>query len=206
MRSGFSTAVGAAFVASTEELRAALPGWRVPLAKPIRRKGRNPFTGEPMWIESTRDPGSDTPAPVPRRLPFECIRLPSLELWEACYLALDLALSREPGLDAAAHGDDWLDVAAERGLCEEALYGGMDNAGDPRFLWIVPARITSRLAAIRTEDIDAELREWNRRSPERMTEQHLEDLVGIASAAVAQRRSLFLWLEHPLHRADSGRP
>jgi hypothetical protein len=43
------------FVCKAEELPAGFPGWRLPLAKPVRRKVRNPFTGELSVVE-TREP------------------------------------------------------------------------------------------------------------------------------------------------------
>jgi len=43
------------FVCRPEELPGGFPGWRLPLAKPVRRKFRNPFTGEESVVE-TREP------------------------------------------------------------------------------------------------------------------------------------------------------
>jgi len=43
------------FLCQPEELPGGFPGWRLPLAKPVRRKFRNPFTGKESVIE-TREP------------------------------------------------------------------------------------------------------------------------------------------------------
>jgi hypothetical protein len=43
------------FLCKPEELPVGFPGWRLPLAKPVRRKVRNPFTGKMVVIES-REP------------------------------------------------------------------------------------------------------------------------------------------------------
>jgi hypothetical protein len=43
------------FLCRPEELPGGFPGWRLPLAKPVRRKVRNPFTGEVSVVES-REP------------------------------------------------------------------------------------------------------------------------------------------------------
>jgi len=43
------------FLCKPKELLRGFPGWRLPLAKPVRREVRNPFTGETMVIE-TREP------------------------------------------------------------------------------------------------------------------------------------------------------
>lgn len=41
------------FVCKPEELLAGFPGWRPPLAKPVRRQFKNPFTGELSSRETT---------------------------------------------------------------------------------------------------------------------------------------------------------
>jgi hypothetical protein len=43
------------FLCKPKELRRGFPGWRLPLAKSVRREVRNPLTGEMMVIES-REP------------------------------------------------------------------------------------------------------------------------------------------------------
>lgn len=43
------------FLCQPGELPGGFPGWRLPLAKPVRRKFRNPFTGEESVVE-TREP------------------------------------------------------------------------------------------------------------------------------------------------------
>jgi len=43
------------FVCKPEELAGGLPGWRLPLAQPVRREFRNPFTGKASVVES-REP------------------------------------------------------------------------------------------------------------------------------------------------------
>jgi hypothetical protein len=43
------------FLCRPEDLPGGFPGWRLPLAKPVRRKFRNPFTGEESVVE-TREP------------------------------------------------------------------------------------------------------------------------------------------------------
>jgi hypothetical protein len=43
------------FLCKPEDLPGGFPGWRLPLAKPVRREVRNPFTGEVAVVE-TREP------------------------------------------------------------------------------------------------------------------------------------------------------
>ena len=43
------------FLCKPEELLGGFPGWRLPLAQPVRRELRNPFTGEVSMVE-TREP------------------------------------------------------------------------------------------------------------------------------------------------------
>jgi hypothetical protein len=43
------------FLCRPEELPGGLPGWRLPLTRPVRRELRNPFTGEVSVVES-REP------------------------------------------------------------------------------------------------------------------------------------------------------
>jgi hypothetical protein len=43
------------FLCNPEELSSGFPGWRPPLAEPVRREMTNPFTGKTMTIE-TREP------------------------------------------------------------------------------------------------------------------------------------------------------
>src|SRR4051794_39853795 len=51
------------FLCDPEELTSGFPGWRLPLAKPVTREVRNPFTGavsvveshEPEWPEEAGD-------------------------------------------------------------------------------------------------------------------------------------------------------
>jgi hypothetical protein len=43
------------FLCRPEELPGGFPGWRLPLARPVRRTFRNPFTGEESVVE-TREP------------------------------------------------------------------------------------------------------------------------------------------------------
>jgi hypothetical protein len=43
------------FVCHPKQLVAGFPGWRLPLPKPVKRKFKNPFTGETTTVE-TREP------------------------------------------------------------------------------------------------------------------------------------------------------
>jgi hypothetical protein len=43
------------FVCDAKQLAAGFPGWRLPLRKPVKRKFKNPFTGEMTTVE-TREP------------------------------------------------------------------------------------------------------------------------------------------------------
>ena len=67
------------FAATESELLAYYPGWKVPLAKPIRSPVRNPFTGETLegmsWDPDPENPVED---PGPRRLPSPSINLEGL--------------------------------------------------------------------------------------------------------------------------------
>jgi hypothetical protein len=55
------------FLCRPEELPGGFPGWRLPLAEPVRREVRNPFSGEASVIE-TREPNwSEDPGIIPER-------------------------------------------------------------------------------------------------------------------------------------------
>lgn len=198
---GFKTSVGAAFIATFDELRTALPGWRVPLPAPVKRMGLNPFTQEPLLIPSTRDPGPDVAPDIPSTLSFQAVLLPAVEDWEDRYLALDFALSQEPGLAAAERDTDVeLQRMLDRGLCEEPLFGGSSRVGDPRFLTSVPERIVAALSSLSTEAVPELLDEWNRRSASPSSLATLHALRELALLAIAQGRLMFIWQVHPYHR------
>jgi len=198
---GFKTSVGAAFIATFHELETALPGWRAPLPTPVKRMGLNPFTQEPLQLPATRDPGPDVAPDVPSTLPFQAVLLPAVEDWEARYLALDFAISREPGLSSIDRDADVeLQTMHARGLCEEPLFGGLDRVDDPRFLTSVPERIVAALSSVSTEAVAALLDEWNRRAPSPSTLAQLNALRELALLAIAQGRLMFIWQVHPYHR------
>lgn len=180
----FPTVLGAAFVAKRDELEAALPGWR----RPGERRS---------WL----DDASEAPA-VPRDLPFDHVVLPPSERWEERYLALDLALAREPPFV----GGSVYDALAERGLATEPIvaHGSFDD--DPRFVWLVPARLCERLAAIASDALERELHEWNARSPEPNLKDELRELVDLARRGRSAGRDLYIWQVHAHHRGGAYGP
>jgi hypothetical protein len=203
MADGFDTSIGAAFIATLAELQIALPGWRVPLRESVARMGLNPFTKEPLLFPNTRDPGPDEAPSVPLTLPFQCMALPAVEDWEDRYLALDFTLSNEPGITPAdREAGRELEVMLARGLCDEPLFGGMNQEGDPRFLYSVPERIVERLATLPAEDLPNMLRAWNRRSRSANALEDLHGLRDLAVAALSQRRLMFIWQVHAYFRAE----
>jgi len=50
------------FLCKPEELPGGFPGWRLPLAKPVRREFRNPFTGELSVVEPTTTLARNAPS------------------------------------------------------------------------------------------------------------------------------------------------
>jgi hypothetical protein len=193
----FDTNRTACFVSGFSELRAALPGWRVPLPSRIERTVPNPFTGKPVqtW---TRDPGPDGPARVPERLRFEHVLLPYDEDWERRYLALDLVLSGEPGLAPEfGDGEALCDALFERGLQVDALFGGEAHS---RWVYGVPQRIGSALCAIDGASVAAVVDAWNARASASSSVGELEALLRLARSAARQGRGLFLWLDPPPER------
>ncbi len=204
--SEFGSNDGALFAATLAELRAQLPGWRVPLVKPERRTITNPFTGELIPNVLTRDPGPRTHPPIPRRLTFPCVLLPSREDWEQNFLALDLAISGEARLADGVWDDEWLELACERGLYEEPLLGGDDDLGDPRCLYEVPARLVDALVRVQASDVDALANAWLERcwEPADAPAEYLARFCELARKAAPTHRRLFTWNIHPLHRGRSG--
>lgn len=174
---GFDTDRCVAFYASLDELASALPEWR-----------REPFV-------VAQNPFSVERAKVPPQLPFEHVALAAGEDWEARYLALDLALSREPGVDL----DDVDPLLEERGLEQQALFGGLFG-GDPRWLNLVPERLVDRLAALDDGELDAELTQWNARSHAPNSIDHLRALRSIARKSRARGVPMYMWLVHPTLR------
>jgi hypothetical protein len=202
----FSTGQGAMFTASLSQLVEQLPGWRSPLAQPERRTVTNPFTGETIPDILTRDPGPRSHPAIPRTLAFPCVVLPSREDWEQNYLALDLALSGEPPLDATAWDDGWLGLMFERGLFVEPLFGGADDVGSPRDLLEVPNRLVQALLDLRSGDFDVLANSWIARSldPPDSPVDFLARFAELAHLSVARQTRLFTWNITPLHRDRSG--
>jgi hypothetical protein len=64
------------FLAEPKALADGFPGWRPPLAKPVRREFRNPFTGEAMVTES-REPDWSEPVEVKPGKKLRVIRVKS---------------------------------------------------------------------------------------------------------------------------------
>src|SRR5262249_9736786 len=97
-----------------EELPGGFPGWRLPLAKPVRREFRNPFTGELSVVE-THDP--DWPEDAPEVLGRE-YQVVEIEGSYEDYLESRLP----PFVRACPH---W----AAKGLTEVELYPLLKTAG-----------------------------------------------------------------------------
>lgn len=204
----FPTLVDAAFVASFEELCAGLPGWRIPLAEPEWKTVTNPFTGERMSSVLTRDPGPRSGPPIPERLPFRCVVLPSCEFWERHYLALDLAVSAAPILSEEQWRDQYLRIMVDRDLTNEPLFGGMDDPGEPYSLSQMPEPLIARLAEMNNLDVPNLVERWLVYCPDSLSYSAfacLQALQSLARFAGAENRKVFLWNVHPYYRADSGK-
>jgi hypothetical protein len=198
----FRTTHAAAFITTREGLHTAFPGWRAPLAQPAPRMGRNAFTFQPMLMPATYDPDPAAASPaVPRELPFTHVMLPPAADWEQRYLALDLALSREPAPGAELWDPDdeivlW-EAMEKRGLNTEPLFGGLYRYQEsPSYLWIVPGRIVGRLVGLSAADLERELAEWNARSQSPNPMQDLEALWSLARLAQARHEEMFIWQIH----------
>ncbi len=186
--SGFDTRTSVVFIATAGEIAAALPGWR-------RLSPSDKLAWQPE-------------APRPASLPFEHVRVPRrAEDWEARYLALDLALEGDPA--RAPWDDEYQDVDWEeldkslrrRRLIDEPLSAGGDVIPyDPLWLYLVPRRMTEKLAAITPADLPAVLAEWNARSPSKNAAGDLEALSKLAAMAIASERDMYAWLRHPTLR------
>src|SRR5262249_44810119 len=61
------------FLCKPEELPGGFPGWRLPLAKPVRREFRNPFTGELSVVE-THDPDWPRDSPEVQRRAYQGVK------------------------------------------------------------------------------------------------------------------------------------
>lgn len=202
----FSTSGGALFAATLSQLAQQLPGWRVPLAQSQRRTVTNPFTGELIPDVLTRDPGPCTQPPVPEHLTFPCVPLPSREDWEQNYLALDLALSGAPPLEESAWDDGWFELMLERGLLEEALFGGFDNVGETWQLFEVPPRLVQLLRQLEPHGVPAMADAWLARCNEAADAPHdyLAAFCDLARLANRTDARVFSWNVHPYHREGSG--
>ena len=201
----FPTSGGALFSARLEQLTQQLPGWRVPLPEYQRRTVTNPFTGELIPDVLTRDPGPRTQPGIPERLVFPCVRLPAREDWEENYLALDLALSAVPPLSASDWEDGWFELMLERGLLEEALFGGLDEVGETWQLHEVPPRLVERLLELQPVDLRAMADAWLARcnTPADAPEQYLAQFCELARQAQRTNARMFSWNVHPCHREKS---
>ncbi len=195
---GFSTEQIRCFIATRDALGAALPTWRAPLALPEDSLPIDPFTGEP-----TRDPDPSADAIQPDMLPFENIPLPGLEDWEQHYLALDLALNNEPNLAREAWDEDmgtWSALMARRGLMESPFFGGApDECG---WILVVPSRLVRRLSSLDDGDVAMVTHRWKTFAPRGAKSPPLRKLRALAQRALQTEQEMFLWLIHPMYRAE----
>ncbi len=132
------------FVAPRESVPFAFPGWQQPLASPVRRHLRNPFSGELMYRNNgdpymidTRQP--DGPWP-------DDISCPDLEPF--------------PRRDFTPIGQSELSVlarclSADVDEIEGALFAPPDYGW---FLWAVPERLTTQIATVRS--VESTARDW----------------------------------------------
>ena len=102
------------FLCKPEELPGGFPGWRLPLAKPVRREFRNPFTGELSVVE-THDPHWPEDAPEVLGREYQAV---TIEGGYEDYLGGRLP----PFVRALPH---W----AAKGLTEVELYPLLEIAG-----------------------------------------------------------------------------
>ena len=185
---GFHAGNMALFIASGRDLTAAFPGWRVPLREAIRRPVRNRFTGE-LFECRTYDPGPDVSAPVPEILPFDHVLIPSEEIWEERYLALDMALSGDSESMEALDAEELLLTLKARGLSDQALC----NHAVECDVTVVPQRLTKALVALEISSLPDFLAAWNRRSPRDNSLSELRALWELAERASLQGKEMFVW-------------
>jgi hypothetical protein len=136
------------------------------------------------------------------------VLLPSCELWERHYLALDLAVSTAAKLSEEQWEDEYLHIMIDRDLATEPLFGGLDDPGEPYFLSVMPERFLSRIAAIDDADLISLAERWREQSPFSLSYSAfacLEALCSLARFARAENREVFIWNIHPYYRADSGK-
>jgi hypothetical protein len=185
---GFHAGNMALFIATGPDLTAAFPGWRVPLREAIRRPVRNRFTGE-LFECRTYDPGPDVSAPVPEILPFDHVLIPSEEVWEERYLALDIALSGDTESMEVLDAEQLLLTLKARGLSDQALC----NHAVECDVTVVPQRLTKALVALEKSSLPDLLATWNRHSPKDNSMSELRALWELVGRASVQGKEMFVW-------------
>jgi len=195
------------FAATSAELHAAFPGWRTPLASPVRRKGVHPFTKEPITYDSW-EPEDDVPA-VTSDVTFPA---PSVVVMSGDYSAylegrLPAGVARLPHLAAKSVLSPHVDalLAAVAGQAMTALRPGLfppRSSGSDACLDLWPAESVPLLAgigeaakpALRKRIAEAEWfadEEWALSDVTWL----LDGLIRVAKAAAPAGRSLFLLTE-----------
>jgi Clp amino terminal domain, pathogenicity island component len=196
------------FVASTDELRTAGPGWKASLAEPVRVHVLNPFTQAPVEILST-NPIEPFEAGTPTRLDLSKVTVAPLERFD------NGDIERLSNLLLGSRLLSASDAEAARAF-DVPLFGPVDPETDGVYR-VLPGLVDC-FARMSTRDLETvtelwvERRKggWPERSPNARVEQDWEDQVRtfaeMSRRAVLEKRDVFLRLAfkpgEPLRRAS----
>jgi hypothetical protein len=171
------------FRATEVELRAHYPGWKVPLAQPLRKPGINPFSKKPIEVLSW-DPSPDKPvtASGPSRPPSPSIDLKGLGHTSVASL---IAIVHDPSKDIA-----------------DRFYGGaLLGPDDGPWVHELPAAFVAKLAALDAAALDTAAKRWTDVEAEdgsgttyRQWRRVLDELARFARATVAERKNMYMWV------------
>jgi hypothetical protein len=149
------------FLCEPERLAKGFPDWLPPLPKPVRRKVKNPFTGQPMTIETTapewpRDSGAENTATefsiVAGKGRYEDYledRLPAFVRRQPHWCSKGIM-----NLELDELGETFeLKPAVEDALFSPPSWGGAQ-------VWHVRPELLTALLALGDEELEARARRW----------------------------------------------
>jgi hypothetical protein len=184
------------FRATEAELRAAYPGWKLPLADPNRRQGTNPFTKQPVEILSW-DPNPDEVVEErgPSRPPgpsIDCKGLGPTSVASLIAIVHDASNEvRERFYRPALIGPEDEHTIHELPSALVTNLAALDESARGRIAHEWATRERADLATIRdraTRDMMLARRDFA------YWRAMVDELAGFAQAAVADGRSVYMWL------------
>ena len=166
------------FLASMQELRAACPGWKAPLPRPVKRQGVNPFTKKPIEILTTAPDPAEFDAGASKHA--DSARLHRVDLKGLSPVELE-GLVRVVLEESDSQVSNVYDVP---------LYA---PPGTDEVIFRVPPALVDRLARLDAAALASCVEQWNTASGRNLSE-YLAPLAELARKAVVESREMFMWM------------